>query len=143
VHQPVLFVEVDGLYVKHQRRRKKGKEVKIAAVHQGWEVNGERVRLKNKRHFIHDGKEPFWEAFEEFLMETFDDDPTDHKLVINGDGASWITACREYFKIALFFRDLCITSASFTTYSYPSCLGDNKFNIVLTIDTSYDKNIKN
>jgi len=65
VHQPVLFVEVDGLYVKHQRRRKKGKEVKIAAVHQGWEVNG--VRLKNKRHFIHDGKEPFWEAFEELM----------------------------------------------------------------------------
>jgi len=103
VHQPVLFVEVDGLYVKHQRRRKKGKEVKIAAVHQGWEVNGERVRLKNKRHFIHDGKEPFWEAFEEFLMETFDYDPTVHKLVINGDGAAWITACREYFKDRAFF----------------------------------------
>nr|WP_051091434.1 UPF0236 family protein [Caldibacillus debilis] len=89
VHQPALFVEVDVLYVK---------EVKISAVHQGWEVNGERVRLKNKRYFIHDGKEPFWEAFEEFLMETFDDDPTVHKLVINGDGAAWITACREYLK---------------------------------------------
>jgi len=40
VHQPVLFVEVDGLYVKHQRRRKKGKEVKIAAVHQGRDPGG-------------------------------------------------------------------------------------------------------
>jgi hypothetical protein len=37
VHRPVLFAEVDGLYVK--RQGKKGKEEKIAAVHQGREVN--------------------------------------------------------------------------------------------------------
>jgi len=36
-------------------------------------------------------------------METFDDDPTIHKLVINGDGAAWITACRGYFKDRAFF----------------------------------------
>ncbi|MED1437406.1 UPF0236 family protein [Aeribacillus composti] len=38
-----------------QGKRKKGKEEKIAAIHQGWEVSGKRVRLKNKRHFIHRG----------------------------------------------------------------------------------------
>src|SRR5690554_5028881 len=101
--QPVLFVEVDGLFVKRQGKWKKGKEEKIAAVHQGWEVNGKRVSLKNKRHFIHKGKQPFWEAFEDFLIENFEYDPTFHKLVINGDGAGWITACRDHFKGRAFF----------------------------------------
>ncbi|MBP3040007.1 ISLre2 family transposase [Bacillaceae bacterium Marseille-Q3522] len=103
VRQPVLFVEVDGLYIKHQEKGRRGKEEKIAAIHQGWEVNGKRVCLKNKRHFVHRGKEPFWEAFEDFLAETYEYDPTVHKLVINGDGAGWITACREYFQNRAFY----------------------------------------
>lgn len=103
IHHPVLFVEVDGLYVKRQGKGKRGKEEKIAAVHQGWEINGKRVSLKNKRHFIYRGKQPFWEAFEDFLMENFEYDPTVHKLVINGDGAGWITSCREHFKGRAFF----------------------------------------
>lgn len=36
-------------------------------------------------------------------METYEYDPTVHKLVINGDGARWITACREHFKDRAFF----------------------------------------
>lgn len=103
VHSPVLFVEVDGLYIKRQEKRKRGKEEKIAAVHQGWEINGKRVSLKDKRHFIHRGIQPFWEAFEDFLIDTFEYDPTVHKLVINGDGAGWITACREHFQGRAFF----------------------------------------
>ncbi|WAA12927.1 ISLre2 family transposase [Fervidibacillus halotolerans] len=103
VQSPVLFVEVDGLYTKRQGQGKKGKEEKIAAVHQGWEKNGKRTQLKNKRHFVHDGKLPFWEAFEEFLVENFEYDPMVHKLIINGDGASWITACRAYFKDRAFY----------------------------------------
>lgn len=103
VHGQVLFVEVDGLYVKRQRQKQRGKEEKIAAVHQGWEVNRKRVKLKNKRHFVHNGKEPFWEAFEKFLTDTYDYDPAVHKLVINGDGAAWITACREYFGNRAFY----------------------------------------
>lgn len=31
-------------------------------------------------------------------MDTYEYDPTRHHLVINGDGAKWITACREYFQ---------------------------------------------
>ncbi len=103
VHRPVLFVEVDGLYIKRQGKGKRGKEEKIAAVHQGWEINGKRVSLKDKRHFIHRGKQPFWEAFEDFLIENFEYDPTVHKLVINGDGAGWIMACREHFQGRAFF----------------------------------------
>lgn len=98
LEQEVLFAEVDGLYTKSQEKNKKGKEMKISAVHQGWEVNGKRTRLIDKRHYIHDGNLPFWEGFEQFLMDTYDYDPTRHHLVINGDGANWITACRNYFQ---------------------------------------------
>jgi hypothetical protein len=94
----VLFVETDGLYTKRQRHKRRGQELKIAAVHEGWEVNGKRVKLKNKRHYIHQGKESFWEGFETFLEENYDYDPLETKLIINGDGASWITASQEYFR---------------------------------------------
>lgn len=101
----VLFVEVDGLYVKRQRGKRRGREEKIAAVHEGWEVNGKRVSLVEKRHYIHKGKEPFWEGVEQFLMDQYHYDPNEHFLVINGDGASWITACQDYFKQAFFVLD--------------------------------------
>ena len=103
--RPVLFVEVDGLYIKRQNKRIKGREEKIAAVHEGWIVNGKRTKLKNKRHYVHQGKEPFWEGFETFLIDTYNYDPTVHYLVINGDGARWITACREHFKNTFFVLD--------------------------------------
>ena len=98
LEEEVLFVEVDGLYTKSQEKNKKGREIKIASVHQGWEMNGNRARLKEKRHFIHEGRLPFWEEFEHYLMETYEYDPTMHHLVINGDGAPWITSCRDYFQ---------------------------------------------
>src|SRR5699024_7153145 len=65
---------------------------------QGWKMNGKRASLKEKRHFIHEGQLPFWEEFEQYLMDTYEYDPTKHHLVINGDGAKWITSCREYFR---------------------------------------------
>lgn len=101
--QRVLFVEVDGLYMKRQEKNKKGKEEKIAAVHQGWEVNGKRTSLREKRHFHHQGTSHFWEDFETFLEETFGYDPLTHLLIINGDGAKWITSCRDYFPSNAFF----------------------------------------
>lgn len=98
VEKEILFVEVDGLYTKSQEKKKRGREIKIASVHQGWEVNGKRTRLVKKRHFIHKGILPFWEEFEQFLMDAYEYDPTKHQLVINGDGAKWITSCRDYFQ---------------------------------------------
>ena len=103
--RPVLFVEVDGLYVKRQNKRIKGREEKIAAVHEGWFVNGKRTELVNKRHYVHQGKQPFWEGFEAFLIDTYDYDPSLHYLVINGDGARWITTCQDYFKNMFFVLD--------------------------------------
>src|SRR5699024_8971301 len=98
INSDVLFIEVDGLYTKSQEKQRSGRELKIAAVHQGWEVNGKRVKLKGKQHFIYTGKRPFWEEFENYLMNAFEYHPTQHHLVINGDGTNWITSCREYFQ---------------------------------------------
>src|SRR5690625_984625 len=98
IDSEVLFVEVDGLYTKSQEKGRRGRELKISAIHQGWEMNGKRAKLIEKQHFIHTGKLPFWEEFEHFLMDSFEYDPTYHHLVINGDGAKWITSCREYFR---------------------------------------------
>src|SRR5699024_7568551 len=39
----VIFVEVDGLYTKSQEKGRKGRELKISAVHEGWEMNGKRA----------------------------------------------------------------------------------------------------
>lgn len=101
----VLFIEVDGLYVKRQKERARGREEKIAAVHEGWLVNGKRTSLVKKRHYVHKGKEPFWEGFENYLIDTYGYNPNVHFLVINGDGAPWITACRTYFKNMFFTLD--------------------------------------
>src|SRR5699024_6992350 len=94
----VVFVEVDGLDTKSQERNKKGREIQIASVHQGREMNGNHARHKEKRHCVHEGRLPFWEEFEHYLIETYEYDPTMHHLVINGDGAPWITSCRDYFQ---------------------------------------------
>ncbi|GGK37039.1 hypothetical protein GCM10010965_32410 [Caldalkalibacillus thermarum] len=48
----VLFVEVDGLYTKLQRERRRGMENRIAVVHEGWESEGERSRLDREIYFI-------------------------------------------------------------------------------------------
>jgi len=101
----VLFVEVDGLYVKRQKGKKRGREEKIAAVHEGWFVNGKRTHLVAKRHYVHKGKEPFWEGFERYLIDTYAYNPAIHFLVINGDGAKWITSCRDHFKNIFFALD--------------------------------------
>lgn len=93
----VFFIEADGLYVKRQRSRIKGKEEKIITIHQGWEKNGKRVSLVNRRYMVHQTNEQIWEAVENFLMKEYSYDPFEDWVVINGDGAPWITACREYF----------------------------------------------
>ncbi|WP_413432301.1 UPF0236 family transposase-like protein [Anoxybacillus flavithermus] len=46
---------------------------------------------------VHQTNEPIWEAVENFLMKEYSYDPFEDWVVINGDGAPWITACREYF----------------------------------------------
>ena len=104
LRQPVLSVEVDGLYLKRQEKGIRGREEKIAAVHQGWELNGKRVKLKEKRHYVHRGKVPFWEGFETFLIETYDYDPTVHRFIINGDERIGLRLAETIFRGEPFSR---------------------------------------
>jgi hypothetical protein len=100
----VLFVEVDGLYTKLQRSKKRGMENAIAVVHEGWEKSGKRVRLKNKQHYLHTGGGDFWEGFGDFLVERYEIDENTW-LVVNGDGAPWIGECTSYFHQCLYMLD--------------------------------------
>ncbi|WP_231559879.1 ISLre2 family transposase [Geobacillus sp. FSL W8-0032] len=96
-HGRVLLVEADGLFISRQGKGKRAKEQKILAVHEGWRRNGSQLELVNRRHYLHEGAGDVWEGFEAWLMKEYAYDPCRDLLVINGDAASWITACREYF----------------------------------------------
>jgi hypothetical protein len=100
----VLFVEVDGLYTKLQRSKKRGMENAIAVVHEGWEKTGKRVHLKNKQHYLHTSGGDFWEGFGDFLVERYEIDENTW-LVVNGDGAAWIGECESYFHQCLYMLD--------------------------------------
>jgi len=100
----VLFVEVDGLYTKLQRSKKRGMEHGIAVVHEGWEQVGRRVQLKHKQYYLHTQKGDFWEGFADFLVERYEID--EHTwLVVNGDGAAWIGECESYFHHCIYTLD--------------------------------------
>src|SRR5690606_29955379 len=103
--QRYLFVEVDGLYTKLQRSRRRVKENKIAIIHEGWERLGKRIQLKNKTHYLHTGSgSTFCEGFGDFLIEHYDVDE-DTWLVVNGDGAEWIGECESYFHRCIYTLD--------------------------------------
>ncbi len=93
----VLFIEADGLFISRQGKGKRAKEEKILAVHEGWERNGSQLKLVNPRLYLHEGPGDVWERFEEWLLKEYAYDPCRDLLIINGDAASWIMACREYF----------------------------------------------
>jgi len=93
----VLFVEADGLFISRQGKGKRAKEEKILAVHEGWKRNDSHIELVNQRHYLHEGPGDVWESFEEWLLDEYAYDPCRDLLVINGDAAPRITACREHF----------------------------------------------
>ncbi len=100
----VLFVEADGLYTKLQRRKRRGMEHAMAAVHEGWVKVGKRVQLKDKQYYLHQGDGDFWEGFGDFLAERYEIDE-DTWLVVNGDGAPWIGECESYFHKCIYTLD--------------------------------------
>lgn len=89
--------------MKRQEKGKKEKEKKIAAVPSGLVYQWKTSESKEQTPFHSPWKASFWEAFEDYLIENFEYEPTVHKLVINGDGSGWITACREHFNGRAFF----------------------------------------
>jgi hypothetical protein len=100
----VLFVEADGLYTKLRRRRRRGMEHAMAAMHEGWVKVGKRVQLKDKQYYLHRGNGDFWEGFGDFPAERYEIDE-DTWLVVNGDGAPWIGECESYFHKCIYTLD--------------------------------------
>lgn len=99
----VLFIEADGLYTRLQRTKAKSVEHQIAIVHEGWQKEGRRIRLKEKKHYLHE-KGDFWEGLGKFLTQHYELDG-DTWLVVNGDGAAWIKECQSYFHKCIFQLD--------------------------------------
>jgi hypothetical protein len=101
----VLFVEVDGLFTKLQRTRRRSKENRMAVIHEGWERTGNRVKLRNKTHYLHQRSgDTFWEGFGDFLVDHYEVDE-ETWLVVNGDGAEWIGECTSYFHRCIYTLD--------------------------------------
>lgn len=99
---PVLFIEADGIIVNCQGADTTKLELKLAAIHEGWEELGKRRKLKKATTVIglFNGGDDFWETVTAQLMKTYD--LTDTQIVINGDGADWIQkTAKDYFADAI------------------------------------------
>jgi len=111
-----LFIEADGIWVSFQKKaRKRGdkkkREVKLAVVHEGWQVRqGKKrpdYRLSECTYYVESqekGSEAFWEKARAGLEGRYRDiDKT--LIVINGDDAPWIRAGTEHFGRAIYQYD--------------------------------------
>jgi len=90
---PLLFSEMDGVWIHTQREEQKHYEVKQAICYEGWEklpVKGERYRLVNKRVYCQGSEEiPFGEGASLEWARVWDLSYL-KEMVIGGDGAKWI-----------------------------------------------------
>jgi hypothetical protein len=98
--KPILFSEYDGIWVHLQREEQKQYELKNGIAYEGWErLSGkaERYRLINKKVYCQaDDKIPFWEGASLEWSRHWDLGHLE-KIVIGGDGASWIDSGLEEF----------------------------------------------
>ena len=92
---PVLFEEMDGVFLKMQKDRKKApkKEMKVATTYEGWDEELEKEKrstLVNKRTIagMEDSTE-FHKKREAQIREIYAADEIEQR-VVNGDGGSWI-----------------------------------------------------
>lgn len=111
-----LFMEADGIWVSFQKRaRKRGtkkkREIKLAVVHEGWQVRQGKerpdYRLSECTYYVESqekGSEAFWEKARAGLEGRYRDiDKT--LVVINGDDAPWIRAGTGHFGRAMYQYD--------------------------------------
>jgi len=91
---PVLFEEMDGVWIRQQGKhheKKPKQEVKVAVTYEGWETgNGKRSVLVGKDVIagIEDSR-TFHEKREAEIRRKYDADEIGQR-VMNGDGGSWI-----------------------------------------------------
>lgn len=90
---PILFSEYDGIWIHLQREAQEQYELKNGIAYEGWRKlpgKGERYSLINKKVYSHscDGI-PFWEGASLEWSRHWDLSSL-NRIVIGGDGASWI-----------------------------------------------------
>ena len=91
---PVLFEEMDGVWIRQQGRhheKKPMQEVKVAVTYEGWKAGeGERGTLVGKDVIAGiEGSRTFHEKREAEIRRKYDADEIGQR-VLNGDGGSWI-----------------------------------------------------
>jgi hypothetical protein len=95
---PYLFVEADGVNISLQREKQRKAEIKGGIAYEGWEeIAKERYKLKEKSVYGGIvGGERFWQGFSLTLAKKYDLSRID-KVIVGGDGASWIKEGAEFF----------------------------------------------
>ena len=91
---PVLFEEMDGVWLRMQgkdRKRMKKQEMKVSVMYEGWEKDGKRnSRLSNKAVLAGMEKsDEFHEKREAQIHRRYNPDEIGLRI-LNGDGGSWI-----------------------------------------------------
>jgi len=102
----LVVVEVDGVVISLQRSQQKRAEIKLGALHEGWEPETpaqKRFRLKEKDCWGGILEENvFWEYGVSHYYSRYREVG---KVVVNGDGAGWVKAAREYLPGAEIYLD--------------------------------------
>jgi hypothetical protein len=98
--KPILFSEYDGIWVHLQREEQKQYELKNGIAYEGWEkLSGkeERYQLLNKKVYCQAAEGiSFWEGASLEWSRHWDLGHLE-KIIIGGDGASWIDSGVEEF----------------------------------------------
>lgn len=95
----MVVIESDGIYVSRQnqnvkagQKKKKGLEIKVGIVYEGWEAtspSGTSFRLKNKKTTATEGDSTqYWNQMDRLLQSRYDVGKVDHFL-FGSDGAAW------------------------------------------------------
>ena len=93
---PVLFEEMDGVWIRQQgehHEKKPMQEVKVATTYEGWDAECEKKNRSTlvEKHIIAgiEGCKLFHEKREADIRKRYDADEIEQRIV-NGDGGSWI-----------------------------------------------------
>ena len=96
-----LHVEADGVWVRLQREEATWMEIRLGMAYEGWErLSGaqERYRLRNKRVYVHGSRQvSFWEGASVAWWQVWDFARV-QQVVLNGDGAGWVSEGRQPFE---------------------------------------------
>jgi flagellin-specific chaperone FliS len=90
----VLFEEKDGTYLRIQGKKHK-KEIKLAKIYEGWIENSGSYRTVNSMYFSGYEKGGLFDNLVNSGIAEVYDETNIKYIILNGDGASWISAETE------------------------------------------------